>query len=118
MGTEHEVARAVVRGERPVQALADVGIGIENTEAGRRVTIPTGFLVQLPLTDLAFGLLASWARGTELRDWASVVVTVGDIEFDDIETDCGVTLLDALGAAAAGEGVSTEALEVARKLVG
>jgi hypothetical protein len=118
MGTQYEVARAVVRGDRPVDALADVGIGIENTAAGRRVTTPAGFLVQLPLADLAFGLLASWARSTELRDWASVIMMVSDIEFADIETDDGVTLLDALGAAAAEEEVPEQALDVARKLVG
>ena len=43
---------------------------------------------------------------------------VSDIEFDDTETDDGVTLLDALGAAAAGEQVPEQALDVARKLVG
>ena len=119
MGTQYEVARAVVRGDRPVEALTDVGIGIEFTETGRRVTTPAEFLVRrLPLADLAIGLLASWARGTDLRDWASVIMMVPDIEFDDIETDDGVTLLDAIGAAAAGEEVPQAALDVARKLVG
>lgn len=117
MRSQYEVARAVVRGDRPVEALANLGIEIENTGAGRRVTTPAGFLIHLPLADLAFGLLASWARGTELRDWASIIMMASDIEFDDIETDYGVTLLDALGAAAAGEEVPEEALDVARKLV-
>ena len=70
-----------------------------------------GFL--WPISPSAY--LASSASSTELRDWASVIMMVSDIEFDDIETGDGSALLDALGAAAAGEDVPEQALDVARK---
>jgi len=114
--SQHQVVRAVVRGDRPIEALSGAGIQLESTKGGLRVDIPAGFKVELPLVDLAFGLLASWARGTELREWASTILAVSEIEFTEIDSRDGEALLDALWTAAAGEGVSDVSLEAARQL--
>jgi hypothetical protein len=114
--TQDAVVRAVVRGERPIDDLAQVGVLVKNTERGRRIDVPAGFGVALPLQDLAVGLLASWARGTELRDWATVMLMLSDVEFAEMDSSDYEMLLEALWAASAGEELPEESIAVARRL--
>ncbi len=116
MKSQYQVVRDVVRGDRPIGALAEVGVRLERTEEGHRVEIPAEFHVALPLVDLACGLLAMGARRMLLREWASTLVAISDIEFHGIDSDDGEALLDALWTAAAGGDMSERSLETARRL--
>jgi hypothetical protein len=57
--------------------------------------------VELPLADLAAGLLRQWALGTTRREWAAVVLMLSDVQFQEGEsldrndcwTPCGPRLL-------------------------
>jgi hypothetical protein len=114
--TRDGVVRAVVRGERPIDDLAHVGVLIKQTEQGRRIDVPAELGVALPLQDLAAGLLTSWARGTDLRDWATVMLMLSDVEFAEKDSSDYEILLEALWAASAGEELPEEWIVVARRL--
>ena len=119
LGQIHAVeAVEVVRGERPIDELAHVGVLVADTEHGRRIEVPAGFVVALPLVDLAVGLIASWARGTQLREWAAVMLMLSNIEFSDMDSSDYEMLLEALWAASAGEEIPEESLAVAKRLAG
>jgi hypothetical protein len=60
------------------------------------------------------GLLAAWARGTDLAEWA--IVTRELVISDEEDSPAWETLMDALWSAAFGEGVPDEALALARSL--
>lgn len=113
-----EIVRAVVRAEQPVDTLADVGVLVDNVDGVRRIEVPAGFAVMLPLVDLAVGFVASWATGTELREWATVMLMLSDVEFTDSGSSDYDQLLEGLWAASAGEEVPEESLGVARRLAG
>ena len=45
----------------------------------------------LPLSDLAYGLEANSARGTDLRQWASTILMLSDVQIIEAESadeDC------------------------------
>ena len=110
-----EILRAVVRGERPLDALTGVGVRLTFGDGGFRAEVPEWLGTEIPLADLARGLLSTSARGPELRKWAFTVLAL-DADFDEIDSTDGAALLDALWSASAGQAVSEQSLEVARQL--
>jgi hypothetical protein len=72
--------------------------------------------MELPLADLAAGLLRQWALGTTLREWAAVVLMLSDVQFQEAESPDEDRLLDAVWSASAGEPVPDDALRLARQL--
>ena len=64
-----DVLRAFVRGEVSTDALAGLGYNLTSEVGGPRLDAPVSEGVELPLADLAAGLLRQLALGTALREW-------------------------------------------------
>jgi hypothetical protein len=111
-----DVLRAFVRGEVPTDALAHLGYNLTGQVGALRLDAPVIEGVELPLADLAAGLLRQWALGTTLREWAAVVLMLSDVQFQEAESPDEDRLLDALWSASAGEPVPDHALRLARQL--
>jgi len=111
-----DVLRAFVRGEVSTDALARLGYNLTSEVGGLRLDAPVSGGVELPLADLAAGLLRQWALGTTLREWAAVVLMLSDVQFQEAESPDEDRLLDAVWSASAGEPVPDDALRLARQL--
>ena len=112
-----DVLRAFVRGEASTDALARLGYNLTSEVGGLRLDAPASEGVELPLAELAAGLLRQWVLGTTLREWAAVVLMLSDVRFQEAESPDEDRLLDALWSASAGEPVPDDALRLARQLV-
>jgi hypothetical protein len=111
-----DVLRAFVRGEVPTDALARLGYNLTGDVDPLRLDAPVIEGVELPLADLAAGLLRHWALGTTLRGWAAVVLMLADVQFQEAESPDEDRLLDALWSATVGEPVPDDAVRLARQL--
>jgi hypothetical protein len=110
------VLRAFVRGEVSTDALAPLGYNLTGEVGARCLDSSVTTSVELPLADLAAGLLRQWAMGTTVREWASVVLMLSNVQFLEAESHDEERLLDALWSASAGEPVSDDVLTLARQL--
>jgi hypothetical protein len=109
---------AFVRGETDTDALRRAGIEVAISDSGLRLWEPPGMPVVTPSReDIASGLLANYALGTTLREWAAVMLAANLIDFVELEAIDDDPLLEALWAAAAGDETPEDALDVARGLV-
>ena len=109
-----ELVRRVVRGESSYRELTSVGFEISlDPPALRGGSMPLG---DLSLSDLATGLLHHWTLGTELRDWAIVMLMASDIQFVEAETPDEEALLDAVWSASANEPLSDDSIAVVLRL--
>jgi hypothetical protein len=111
-----DVLRAFVRGEVSTDALTRLGYNLTGEVGWLRLDAPVSEGVELPLADLAAGLLRQWALGTTLREWAAVVLMLSDVQFQEAESPDEDLLLDALWSGSAGEPVPDDALRLARRL--
>jgi hypothetical protein len=102
-----DVLRAFVHGEVSTDALARLGYNLTGQVGALRLNAPVAEGVELPLADLAAGLLRQSALGTTLREWAAVVLMLSDVQFQEAESTDEDRLLDALWSASAGEPVLT-----------
>jgi hypothetical protein len=121
-----EIILQVVRGERPLTDLQDLGISITieqntyTTENPMRITIenPRGVEADASALDIARGILRYRRDPEELRTWAAIVL--GDSNFlgflleDHPDED---PLLGALWDASFGEPLKDEAINTAERLV-
>jgi hypothetical protein len=110
------VLRAFVRGELSTDALARLGYSLTGQVGALRLDAPVSEGVELPLAELAAGLLRQWVLGTTLREWAAVVLMLSDVQFQEAKSTDEDRLLDALWSASAGEPVPDDALRLARQL--
>jgi hypothetical protein len=109
--------RRVVRGEEAPQALERLGVRIETTNGSIKVTPPSGMSIpRYPLSDLARGLLVNWAVGTDLPTWATTMLMIDAIQFEEADTPQEGQLLDAVWAAMTDQPIDEEALDLARRL--
>jgi hypothetical protein len=111
-----DVLRAFVRGEVSTDAVTRLGYNVMGEVGGLCLDAPVREGVELPLADLAAGLLRQWALGTTLRQWAAVVLMLPEVQFQEAEGPDEDQLLDALWSASAGEPVPDDALRLARQL--
>jgi hypothetical protein len=109
-----ELVRRVVRGEVSYRELSAVGFDLTIDPPTLRG--PSLHIGELPLRDLAIGLLHHWTRGTDLHDWATVMLMASDIQFVEAESEDEAALLDALWAASANEPLTEAAIAVARRV--
>jgi hypothetical protein len=114
------VIREFVRGERDSSALTTLGASLELGDDTVHLDEPADAPVyDATASDVAVGLLANWAVGSSLRDWARVLLATGMVDLSSLEDDPrGDTLLNALWDAAEGSGPSDRQLHVARQLAG
>lgn len=112
------VIRDFVRGERDSSALTTLGASLELDEDAVHLDEPANAPVyDATASDVAVGLLANWAVGTSLRDWARVLLATGMVDLSSLEDDPrGESLLNALWDAAEGSGPSDGQLHVARQV--
>ena len=99
--------------------LHKLGFTIDRTPGNLSVDYPPPkeeMICTFPIGDLARGLLVAWARGNELQEWATLVVTVDWIEVEGIDSPEGEVLWEAVWGAAGGDEVTDDALELARRL--
>jgi len=115
--TERELIRSVVRGDLDLWALEKIGVVLEGEPPlmalSTRGHVP---MVEVELSDLAYGLLARWAKGTDLAKWATVLLDADFIHFANEDAVSWGTLVDALWAASFFGSVSDEALALARSM--
>ncbi|MEO8694551.1 MAG: hypothetical protein ABI658_13595 [Acidimicrobiales bacterium] len=117
MTTPHNLIRRVVRGEEAPEALERLGVRIETTNGSIRVTPPSDMSIPpCPLSDLARGLLINWALGTDLPTWATTMLMIDAIQFDEADTPQEGQLLDAVWAAMTDQPIDDDALNLARRL--
>jgi hypothetical protein len=110
-----ELVRALITGTLSVSDLAPLGVLVEGEPPQCSVTIPAGVSeVLVSPRELSAGLLAAWARSTDLAEWA--LVTRELVLADDEDSAAWKALMDALWSAAFGEGVPDDALSLARSL--
>jgi hypothetical protein len=116
MSERTNVLRDFVRGESDSDALSAVGASLAIEDDVVRLDEPAGAPVYgATATDVAVGMLANWALGTPLRDWARVLLATGMVDLSSLEDDpLGEALLNALWDAAEGAGPSESQLEIAR----
>ena len=112
-----ELIRQCVRGLRPWDALAAIGIAIE--QSGERVVYsnPNGHVVAVFPEDVAEGLTRLHGDSTRLQEWAEILL--GGSSFVELRLEnhsYGEALLEALWEASAGEPVRQSAVLAAREL--
>jgi hypothetical protein len=111
--------RGFLRGEHPSDVLRELGFTIDGTPGNLSVDYPSPndeSICTFPIGDLARGLLVVWARGSELQEWASLVVMVDWIDIEDIDSPDGGALWEAIWSAAGGDEVTDNQLNIARRL--
>ena len=113
-----DLIRRVLRGDDPPEVLTSLGVRIERSERGSITVTPPNDLTlpPCPLSDLARGLLTHWALGNGLQEWATAVLMIDAIQFDEADTPQEGRLLDAVWAAMTRQPISDDALELARQL--
>lgn len=120
MTAETDALRRFVRGESEWQVLLSLGASVDLDADGLSLEEPADAPVYEPsVQDVAAGLLAHWAIGTSLRDWARLILATGMVDLVSLEDHpAGEVLLNALWDAAGGSDVSEAAVEAAREVVG
>jgi hypothetical protein len=109
-----EPVRRVVRGDASYRELSTVGFEVTLDPPALRG--PSMEIAELPLRDLATGLLDHWTLGTDLHDWATVMLMASVIQFAEAESDDETALLSALWSASANEPLTEAAIAVARRV--
>jgi hypothetical protein len=117
-GTAQVLLRGLVRGDQDPLDVVQRLEGIASGSAGSLCLqldpdFPT---VELPLSDLAHGLLVHWSRGSTLQQWASAVLCLSDIQFVEAESPDKDRLLEALWDASAGQPIADHDVALARAL--
>jgi hypothetical protein len=106
----------LVRGEEPGRRLEQLGIRFVSEGNTWWAEVPDELPVAEPeLRDLAHGLLRHASFATSLRDWARLVICLTSLEPIEQRPECE-RFVDAVSAAAAGEGVEEETLAFARAI--
>lgn len=106
-----------VRGEKSWRMLLSRGIDIQFIERkvkakskGEPVVCPT-------MEDVAAGFTRFRGDETALREWAAVMLSIGEIELDRLDAESeGEVLKEALWDASFGEGISKEASNLIGRL--
>ena len=116
--TPHNLIRSVVRGDEAPEVLERLGVRIETCNGLIRVTPPSDMTIphSYPLSDLARGLLVNWAVGTGLPTWATTMLMVDAIQFEEADSPQEGQLLDAVWAAMTDQPIDDDALDLARQL--
>ena len=115
--TPHSLIRLVVRGEEAPEVLERLGVRIETCNGLIKVTPPSNMTIPpYPLSDLARGLLINWAVGTGLPTWATTMLMVDAIQFEEADSPQEGQLLDAVWAAMTDQPIDDDALDLARQL--
>ena len=105
-----------VRGELPVESLADIGIRLNLENDSCRVDNPAGIVAQADAPDLAAGMLAHRDDPDKLREWA-MFIQAADIELAADDHPHGEVVLDALWDAAFRTSLSPETIAILREIV-
>ena len=106
-----------MRGEGAPESLERLGVRIETHNGSIKVTPPIDMTIPpYPLSDLARGLLVNWAVGTGLPTWATTMLMVDAIRFEEADSPQEGQLLDAVWAAMTDQPIDDEALDLARQL--
>ncbi|HYV35685.1 MAG TPA: hypothetical protein VE988_08270 [Gemmataceae bacterium] len=112
-----QALREVLRGERPLNDLNDIGMcfHIEQTADGTRCWVdnPQQITVIASLADLAHGLLALLHDPSALREWA-LFVNASDVDFDPEGQTAGEALLEAIHDASFGNRIESRVLAEVR----
>ena len=109
-----EQLRRIVRGEESFRELERLGVQLSSD--ARELRSPPIPASEIPLADLAIGFIAYWARGTDLREWASVMLMMADIQFIEAESSDEDAVLEAVWTASAGEDVDDSTLAVVQRI--
>lgn len=104
--SESSLIRDFVRGRRESNALTVLGASLALGDDVLRLSEPaTAPVYEATATDVAVGLLASWAIGTTLQQWARVLLATGMVDLSSLEDHPrGEALLNAVWGAADGSG--------------
>jgi len=112
-----DLIRALATGNASVSELAALGVLVEGEVPHLEVTVLAGIpAVQVSPGELSLGLLAAWARSTDLAEWAAVTREV--VVLDGEDSPVWEILMNALWSAAFGEPIPEEVLALAQSLAG
>jgi hypothetical protein len=116
--TAQALLRGLVRGdEDPFDVVRRLGGIVSGSAGSLRLQLDPDFpTVELPLSDLAHGLLVHCSRGSTLQQWASVALCLNAIQFVEAESPEEDRLLEALWDASAGQPIADHDLSLARTL--
>lgn len=115
------VALAVIRGERPLSALSEIGVQVSCQEDGCKLESKVTEVLVTPLAaDLAQGLLTYRADSDELKLWAFFILAEsGMVDLSEVESHPqGDALIEALWDASSFSYISEDAIKVAESLAG
>jgi hypothetical protein len=115
--SERELIRSIVRGDTDLTELEKIGVVFEG-EPPLMALLTRGHvpMVRVELSDLAYGLLATWAKGADFAKWATVLLEADFIHFANEDSLSWETLVEALRAASSVGSVPDEALDLARTM--
>jgi len=115
--TLQELILRFIRGEADWRDLREHGLRIAFTEA-EQVTVSgqSGAVVRPSIRDIACGLIKHKADASRLRQWASVILAVNEIDMKALGGNViGEVFLEALWDAAHGDDVEDTAFSLAEK---
>ena len=110
----------IIRGEKPLELLPELGINIASKRDSNELTTEKSRVVVAPTVfDVAFGILRYARNEDELKKWAFFILAdSGSIDLKEVESHSqGELLIDALWNASSEGQVTDEVIELARKIV-
>lgn len=111
--------RAAVRGEEDWSVLTALGATIVETSTGLSMKEPPGLpTYSATPQDVATGFISTLTRGTDLKQWARVLLATGTVELDQIEDHpFADEILEAVWDAAGGSEPAEAQLALMRRLL-
>jgi hypothetical protein len=121
MGYSYKIADtifAIVRGERPLSMLPELGVEIVKEEGKLKLkSNPSELVVKPTASDIARGLITYRLNRDDLMIWAFFVLGASDINFEKVEQHPhGELLINALWDASFEGKIGLEALRIADSL--
>lgn len=100
----------------PPEAIEVVGVVFQGREGARSLVEPPGLpRVEVSFQELSLGFVRTWVLGTRLSEWAALILMLNCLGLPEAHTPEEDRFLGALWDASAGEPISDDAVEIARK---
>jgi hypothetical protein len=112
---EQQTLRQIVRGERPLRDLENIGMSWRREGSRCHVDNPRGISAVADVHDLAHGLQTYLPSPEQLRDWA-LFVNAADVDLEVENHPDGETVLNALWDASFANPIDPKVRETIKRL--